>query len=248
MQARPPTECLPRSERLLSHPLDVSSFLTISCKLFKTLASNYFCYVRSRYSRTITLLERLHVLGNVQNCGRKQHNKNAWEYEQYKREEYFDLCLRAHLLGPLPSFLTDLVAKPAQRSDNRSSEPVSLRQHAHKQRELWNFCTLCRALPCLQPRLAGKLLKIDLHELLVNIRVADDHLLSHAQHGLIQTQPRLHADNQQVERVGKASPDSFSSFLDLHLQPHVRDQIEDSSQRQSPENGVGVNQASANQA
>src|ERR1700679_522300 len=116
---------------------------------------------------SLSLLERLHILGDVQDRGRKQHNENAWEYEQNKGKEYFDFCLRGHLLRPLLSFQADLVTKPTEGSDNRGTEPFSLHQHANKQRELRDLGTLCSALPSLQPWLAGQLPQIDLHELVV---------------------------------------------------------------------------------
>ena len=58
----------------------------------------------------------------------------------------------------------------------------------------------------------------------MNIRVTDNLPLSNPQHCLIQTRSCLHADDQQIERVGKASPDFFSPFLDPDSQPHIRDQ------------------------
>ena len=77
----------------------------------------------------LKLLERLHILRNVQDRRRKQDNENAREDKQYKGKEYFYFCLRGHLLGALPSLQTDLVGKPAQCPDDRGAEAVGLCQH-----------------------------------------------------------------------------------------------------------------------
>src|ERR1700733_9391598 len=127
------------------------SFLLISCILPNPYEQQRLPFPPRTNTESQRLLKCLHTLADVQNRGRKQNNENTGEDKQYKGKEYFDFGFRGHLLGPLPSFQTNLVGKPAQCSDDRRTEPIGLHQHGYKQRELRNLRSLCRAFPCLQP-------------------------------------------------------------------------------------------------
>src|ERR1700676_2821153 len=100
-----------------------------------------------------TLFEGLHIMSDAQDRGRQQNDENGWEDEENQWKQYLDLSLRSFFLGALPSLQTNLVSKPAQRSNDGSAKSVSLREHGYKQRELWNQRSFRGASPCLKSML-----------------------------------------------------------------------------------------------
>ena len=119
-------------------------------------------------------------MSDAQDRGRQQNDENGWEDEENQWKQYLDLSLRSFFLGALPSLQTNLVSKPAQRSNDGSAKSVSLREHGYKQRELWNQRSFRGASPCLKSMLTCQLFQVNLQEFLVDFRVADCQFLSYS--------------------------------------------------------------------
>jgi len=63
------------------------------------------------------------------------------------------------------------------------------------------------ATPARGPRPSGALLEIDQIEFLADFGLAEPHLISDPQNGLVDAQTGLHANHHQIQRLRQAQPD-----------------------------------------
>src|ERR1035437_10963860 len=90
----------------------------------------------------------------------QQHDKDAGEDTQHQRKYDLDLGLGRLLLSPLPPLRSYVFGEPAQRTDDRSTEPVRLRKQAHKGSKLLNLRPFGQDLLGFQSRPAASTMHV----------------------------------------------------------------------------------------
>src|SRR3569832_214561 len=122
----------------------------------------------------------------------------------------------------LPALGAYLLGEAREGLGDRRAEAVGLRKHGDKLAELFDLGAVGKVLPRLQTGSTGALLAIHLHELGVDVRVADCQFLADAQRGLVHAEAGINADDHQVQSIGDTAADTFAAAAGLPIEPEIR--------------------------
>src|SRR5581483_2700707 len=147
------------------------------------------------------------------------YNEQSWQNTEKDRKYELDAQLGGLLFGHLTGLHAHIVGVTAQAGRDSGAEPVSLNQHGDKFLDVFRTAPVGEVAQRLGAALARFQLEVDQRELFTNLRMGVFQLAGDLGDALIETQSGLHADNQQVESVGKTALQGF--LTPIGRQPDV---------------------------
>src|SRR6267143_2908681 len=112
----------------------------------------------------------------------------------------------------------------AQGLGNAGSEAVGLNQGCYQGANVIDASAVGQIAERLDSRFAGARFEVEEMEFSAQFRVGVAEVLAHSHHGLIERQACFHADDGQIERVGKAEANPALAFLQLLLEYESREE------------------------
>src|SRR6185312_17434711 len=113
------------------------------------------------------------------------------------------------------------IRKSAQCASDRRPKFFCLHQHAGKRSNIGEHGAIRHTLPRFHARFSGPLLAVDLEKFLIDFRMTDAQFNSDTQHGLIQAETGVDADDKKIDGVGNASSNALSPAFDCMVEPEI---------------------------
>src|ERR1700690_904476 len=110
----------------------------------------------------------------------------------------------------------------AQGLCDARSEAVSLNQGPDQRANVIDARAIGEITKRLGARFSGARLEVEKMEFTAELGMRWAQILAYAHHGLIERQPRFHADHSQVQSVGKAKANPALAFLQLSFEHEPR--------------------------
>src|SRR3984893_16682436 len=134
-------------------------------------------------------------------------------YKQDEWDDHFDGRFGGLFFGALAALGAQGIGMHAQGLGNAGSEAVGLNQGCYQRANVIDASAFGQIAERLDARFSGASFEVEEMEFSAQVRVGVAEVLAHSHHGLIERQARCHADDGQIQCVGKAEANQALALL-----------------------------------